>query len=272
VSTRFWVDRPVHIITSTSSCAWPMCRGFKRSLPQDGRINSKDATRVSATAVTRTASIGVAKLLVIVATILFVGAGSLRFWQAWAFCAVFGLSVTAITIYFVRHDPALITARLKAGPAAEARMTQKIIQSLASVIFLAQLLVPALDRRFEWSEVSPSVVLVANMLVALGLLIIFLVFRENTFTSATIEVRLEQRVIVTGPYRVVRHPMYAGALLLLLAMPVALGSFVGLVVFPPMVLVIVWRLVDEERYLAKNLAGYADYQRKTRCRLMPLVW
>jgi protein-S-isoprenylcysteine O-methyltransferase Ste14 len=132
--------------------------------------------------------------------------------------------------------------------------------------------VPALDRRFHWSEVPPYVVVAADVLVAVGLFIVFLVFRENSYASATIEVQQEQRVVSTGTYRIVRHPMYSGALLMLLAMPVALGSFVGLVLVPPLAVVIVLRLSDEERYLGKNLPGYEDYRRKTRYCLVPLVW
>jgi protein-S-isoprenylcysteine O-methyltransferase Ste14 len=232
-----------------------------------GRLGSR-----ATDAVTRAALVGIAQLLVVFAIVLFAGAGSLDFWEAWAFCAVFGISVTAITVHFLRHDPKLIEARLRAGPGAETRTSQRVIQGFASLFFLALLLVPALDRRFHWSEVPAYFVVAADVLVALGLLIVFLVFRENSYASATIEVQQEQRVVSTGPYRVVRHPMYSGALLLLLAMPVALGSFVGLVFVPPLVAVIVLRLLDEERYLGKSLPGYEDYRRKTRHCLVPLVW
>jgi protein-S-isoprenylcysteine O-methyltransferase Ste14 len=113
---------------------------------------------------------------------------------------------------------------------------------------------------------------VGDALVVLGFLIVFLVFRENTYTSSVIEVATEQRVVTTGPYAAVRHPMYAGALVLLAGIPVALGSLVGLLTFPPFVVIIVWRLLDEERFLVGRLAGYAAYQEKTRCRLIPGVW
>ncbi|TMF63888.1 MAG: isoprenylcysteine carboxylmethyltransferase family protein [Chloroflexi bacterium] len=146
------------------------------------------------------------------------------------------------------------------------------MQSFASLFFLALLLVPALDRRFGWSAVPPAIVVLGDVAVLVGLTIVFFVFRENTFTSGIIEVREDQRLVSTGPYRIVRHPMYAGALLMLGFIPLALGSFVALVFFVPMLVVIVWRLVDEEHHLAERLAGYEDYRRKTRYRLVPLVW
>jgi hypothetical protein len=149
-------------------------------------------------AVTRAAFAGLAQMLVIFAIVLFAGAGSLDFWEAWAFCAVFGISVTAITVHFLRHAPKLIEARLKAGPAAETRTSQKVIQAFASLFFLALLLVPALDRRFHWSEVPPYFVVMADVLVALSLLIVFLVFRENSYASATIEVQKEQQMKTIG--------------------------------------------------------------------------
>lgn len=131
---------------------------------------------------------------------------------------------------------------------------------------------PAIDHRFAWSTVPPYVSFAGDGLVALGLLIIFLVFKENTFTSAVIEVDAEQTVIATGPYRLVRHPMYAGALVMLLGVPLALGSRWGLLTIIPIALVIVWRLLDEEKFLARNLPGYSEYRSKVKARLVPFIW
>ena len=215
---------------------------------------------------------GLAQLLVAVAIVLFAGAGTFEYWQGWGFLLVFGTATMLITAYFLRADPALIEARLRAGPGAEKRRSQRVIQSFASLFFLALLLVPSLDRRFGWSAVPPAIVVLGDIAVLVGLTIVFFVFRENTYTSGIIEVREDQRLVSTGPYRIVRHPMYAGALLMLGFIPLALGSFVALVFFVPMLVVIVWRLVDEEHHLAERLAGYEDYRRKTRYRLVPLVW
>jgi protein-S-isoprenylcysteine O-methyltransferase Ste14 len=215
---------------------------------------------------------GLLFLLVALVVALFLPAGTLDYWQAWVFLAVFGLSVLAITLDLLRRDPQLLERRTSAGPVAEKEPSQRLIQSLASLAFVALFVVCAVDHRLGWSAVPLAVVALGDVLVALGLLAVFLVFQENPFTSATIEVGAEQRVISTGPYGLVRHPMYAGALVMLLGVPLALGSWWGLLVVVAMATVIVWRLLDEEKYLAKNLPGYPEYQRHVRYRLLPLVW
>jgi protein-S-isoprenylcysteine O-methyltransferase Ste14 len=215
---------------------------------------------------------GLLQLLVIMALLIFVPAGTLDYSRAWIFLAVFFTPVLAITIYLMKNDPKLLERRIKAGPADEKETSQKIIQFFAMIDFIAVMLVPAFDHRFEWSSVPPQMVIAGDILVVLGFLIVFLVFKENTFTSAIIELSSEQRVISTGPYALVRHPMYIGALIMLVGVPLALGSWWGLLTVVPMTLVIVWRLLDEEKFLAKNLAGYSEYQNAVRYRLLPLVW
>ena len=226
----------------------------------------------SSASLTRRAMVGLAQMLIVMALALFVSAWSLHYWQGWTFLAVFSVAVTIITFYFLKHDPALIERRIKAGPVAEQKTTQKIIQALASLCFIALLVVPGLDYRFGWSRVPTFMVLAGDVLVVAGLYIVFLVFRENSFTSAIIEVGKDQTVIATGPYRFVRHPMYAGAILMLLGMPLALGSTWGLLFCVPIYAVIVWRLIDEESYLRTNLNGYADYCARTPYHLIPWIY
>ena len=141
-----------------------------------------------------------------------------------------------------------------------------------SIGFLALILVPAFDFRFGWPAVPLALVAAGDVLVAVGYSIIFLVYKENTFTSATIEVAEDQKVITTGPYALVRHPMYAGALLYLLGTPLALGSWWGLLPFAATLPFLLWRLFDEEAFLSKNLPGYAEYRDTVRYRLVPGVW
>src|SRR5262249_43982200 len=152
------------------------------------------------------------------------------------------------------------------GPTAERRPAQKVIMLGTSIGFVALLVVPARDHRFGWSAVPPGVVAAGNALVALGFYLISRVYRENPFTSATIEIAPDQRVISTGPYAIVRHPMYASGFLYLVGTPLALGSYWGLVVVAAMMPFLIWRLLDEERFLAGNLPGYAEYQRRVRYR------
>ena len=172
--------------------------------------------------------LGFAFLLLVLALALFIPAGTLNFWQAWLYLAVFAFCTILITLFLIRRDRELLARRVQAGPTAETRRSQQVIQSFASLFFILLFIVPGLDRRFHWSSVPLVVSLAADGLVAVGFYIVFRVFRENTYTSATIEVADEQKVISSGPYAVVRHPMYSGAFLLLLATPLALGSWVSL--------------------------------------------
>ena len=204
--------------------------------------------------------------------LLFVPAGTLGYWQAWVYLATFAVVSVLTTLYLMRSDPELLERRLRGGPTAEKRPAQKLIMLATSIGFIALLVVPAVDHRFGWSAVPLGVVVLGDLLVVAGFYFIYLVYRENTFTSATIEVVAGQRVISTGPYAIVRHPMYASAALYLLGTPLALGSYWGLVALAAMVPFLIWRLVDEERFLAKNLRGYTEYQERVRHRLVPFVW
>jgi protein-S-isoprenylcysteine O-methyltransferase Ste14 len=222
--------------------------------------------------VTVRAGLGLVQLVIMLALALFLPAGTTRFVEAWVFVALFFTASLAITVYLAKRDPALLARRTQAGPVAEKSIVQKVIQGVASLSFLATLVVPALDHRFGWSRVPWPAVVLGDVLVALGFVIVFRVFRQNTFTSSIIEVAAEQRVIDSGPYAIVRHPMYVGGLVLVLGIPLALGSWVGLVTFPPFAAVVVWRLLDEEKFLVGHLAGYAAYCAKTPYRLIPRLW
>jgi protein-S-isoprenylcysteine O-methyltransferase Ste14 len=215
---------------------------------------------------------GLAFLIAVLAAALFAPPWTFDFWQAWLFLAVFATAVTAITIDLAVRDPALLARRVKAGPIAEPSRRQKLIQAVASLSFVAIFLISALDHRGGWSRVPAAAVVAGDVLVAAGLAIVFLVFRANTFTSAVIEVEREQALVSTGPYAVIRHPMYAGAFVMLIGAPIALGSWVGLLAVPPLVAVIVWRLLDEEKLLAIELPGYAAYRERVTRRLVPWIW
>ena len=203
---------------------------------------------------------------------LFVPAGSLFFWQGWLFAFVFMASTIAIGLYFSKHDPKLIERRIKAGPSAEKEPSQKIIIFLVMIAFVLLLVVPGLDYRWHWSDVPTWLVLVANGAIVLSFVIFFVVLKQNSFAASTVTVEPGQPVVSTGVYGVVRHPMYAGAWLLTGAIPLALGSYWGLLVDLAALPALIWRLLDEERVLARDLPGYADYCRRVRYRLIPFVW
>jgi protein-S-isoprenylcysteine O-methyltransferase Ste14 len=215
---------------------------------------------------------GLVFLLGVMAALLFVPAGTSDYWQAWTFLAIYFASSLALTLYLMKEDPALLQRRMRGGPTAEKDPVQKIIMVIASLGFIGLLVVPALDHRFAWSQMPPFMALAGEVLVGTGWLAIFFVFRENSFTSATIELAPDQQVISTGPYALVRHPMYAGALVMLLGIPIALGSWWGILVVAAMLPALIWRLFEEEKFLARNLAGYVDYQNRVRYRLIPKVW
>jgi protein-S-isoprenylcysteine O-methyltransferase Ste14 len=204
--------------------------------------------------------------------LLFVPAGTVHYWQGWVYLSVFMGASVLTTLYLLRKDRALLERRMRGGPMAEKRPAQKLIMLCTSIGFIALLIVPALDYRFGWSAVPLGGVVAGDVLVAIGFYLISLVYRENTFTSATIEVTENQKVISTGPYAIVRHPMYASGSLYLVGTPLALGSYWGLAPIAAMMPFLIWRLLDEERFLARNLPGYAEYQKRVRHRLVPFVW
>jgi protein-S-isoprenylcysteine O-methyltransferase Ste14 len=216
--------------------------------------------------------LGFAKLIVGLGLFLFVPAWTLNFWQAWVYLFLFTVSAALITGYLWVKDPQLLERRVKAGPGAEKESRQQFIQILASLAFAGLLVLPSLDYRFSWSEVPFVGVVAGDLLVALGFYIIFNVFKENTFASATVEMAPQQKVVSTGPYAIVRHPMYSGALVMLFGTPLALGSWWGLLPFVAITFIIRWRLLQEEKFLSKSLPGYSDYRHKVKYRLAPSIW
>jgi protein-S-isoprenylcysteine O-methyltransferase Ste14 len=209
---------------------------------------------------------------IVMAVLLFVPAGTFNYWQAWVFMAVFVGASATITVYLAIKDPKLLERRMNVGPTVEKETTQKIIMSFAMIGFIALFVFPAFDHRFAWSPVPSYISLAGDGLVAFGFLFIFFVFKVNTYGASTIQIAEGQKVISTGPYALVRHPMYAGALVMLIGVPLALGSWWGLFMLALITPVLIWRLLDEERFLSKNLPGYTEYRQKVRYRLVPSIW
>lgn len=203
------------------------------------------------------------------AALLFLPAWTVNYWQAWVFLAVFFLSISAIIVYLMKKDPRLLERRMHT---TEEERSQKIIRFLINLAFFAVIVVSVLDHRLGWSKVPSSIVIAGDALVALGLLLIFFVFRENTFAASTVKVEAGQKVISTGPYALLRHPMYLGGLMMFLGIPPALGSWWGLFLIALFIPAGVWRILDEEEVLAKDLPGYAAYRNKVKRRLVPFVW
>ena len=220
----------------------------------------------------RKAFIGILRTFVILVAVIFVPSWSFRYWQGWACLAAFFVPACLITVWVAKNDPALLERRLKAGPKAEKEIGQKIVQTIASIVFLVDFVFPAFDRRYGWSPAPAWASVVGDLMMVLGFVIVFRVFKENSFTSGIIEVAENQKVISTGPYALVRHPMYTGGLIMLFGVPLALGSWLGMLINLPMTAAVVWRLLDEERFLLRNLPGYTEYRETVKYRLIPLVW
>ena len=212
------------------------------------------------------------QLVVFLGVVLFAPAWTINYWQAWVYLAVFAGASALITAYLWKYDPKLLERRVNAGPAAEKEKSQKLILVRAFPAFYGEMILPSIDHRFGWSHVPIMFTIAGDILVLLGFLVVFLVFKENTFTSATIPVDPAQRVISTGPYAIIRHPMYAGVLVMLFGTPIALGSWWGMLMAIPLVFVLVLRILGEEKFLRHGLPGYADYCRRVKFRLAPLIW
>jgi protein-S-isoprenylcysteine O-methyltransferase Ste14 len=229
-------------------------------------------TQTSAHQLRWRAAKGLSGFLAVLWGLIFAAAGTVDYWQGWIYWSLFASTTALITRYLVQVDPKLVERRLHSGASAETESPQKAIQGIASVFSLSTIVVPPLDHRFGRSDVPRTYSLVAATIFLIGFFIILLVFRENTYAASVIQVEVGQKVIATGPYRLVRHPMYAAALLSFLATPIALGSWWGLIPAVGLVMAMVARLRYEERFLVEHLAGYEAYRAQTRARLIPGVW
>jgi protein-S-isoprenylcysteine O-methyltransferase Ste14 len=210
--------------------------------------------------------------LAILLACMFIPAGTLDYWQAWVFAVVFEVSSQALGIYFLTHDRKLVERRMTIGPMAEQRPDQKIISALFMLGFAGFVVLPAFDHRFGWSPVAPVVSAIADGMIVLSFLLFFLVMKSNSYAASTIQVEEGQPVVSTGPYAYIRHPMYSGALLLVTAMPLALGSWGSVLLVVPFFPVVVWRILDEEIFLCKSLPAYDEYMQSVRYRLVPHGW
>ncbi len=206
------------------------------------------------------------------ALLLFWPAGTFDYWQAWAFIAVFVVGTMVPTIYLAVEYPDAFKRRTRSGPLAETRTTQKLIYVSIIIAFAAAGILSALDHRFSWSTVPVAVVVIGNILVFAGLTLAEVVVIQNNYAAATIAVEADQPVVSTGLYGMVRHPMYVGALIMMIGMPLGLGSYWGLLTLIAGVLFFVARITDEEVALHEELDGYDEYMQKVHYRLVPGVW
>jgi protein-S-isoprenylcysteine O-methyltransferase Ste14 len=209
---------------------------------------------------------------VVAGLILFLAAGTFNYWQAWVFLAVYALSMWILDVYLLRTNPVALQRRKHAGPVAEIRMVQKVAIAGWDSSSAAMFVVSALDRRFGWSAVPTGICLAGDVLVAIGLGGTVLAVMQNGFAAATVRVEAGQKLVSAGLYGLVRHPLYAGNVIMMVGIPLALGSYWGFVFVIPGLLMLALRIRDEEKLLKEGLDGYREYTQKVRYRLMPRMW
>ena len=210
--------------------------------------------------------------LVVFGLLVFGPAGTFDYWQGWAFIAVFALATLIPSIYLGLRNPEALRRRMHAGPGAETRTVQKVISVVAFGSLAAMIVVSALDFRFGWSSVPAAVSVAGDVLVAIGLGMSMLVVIQNSYAAANITVEAEQQLVTTGLYGFVRHPMYFGNVIMMIGIPLALGSYWGLVLVIPGLIVLGLRIADEEDLLKQQLDGYREYMQQVHFRLVPYVW
>jgi protein-S-isoprenylcysteine O-methyltransferase Ste14 len=201
--------------------------------------------------------------------ILFLPAGTFAYWEAWVYLVILLIPMTLVMAYFIKKAPEFLAHRMKFR---EKEPEQKLIIKLSYIPFLLAFILPGLDKRFGWSDVPIPLIVAADMCVFMGYLFIMLVFKENQYASRIIEVQKGQKVIQNGPYHVVRHPMYLGAIVMYTASPLALGSYWAIIPALFIIPILIARIINEEGVLTKELAGYSEYKQKTRYRLIPGIW
>ena len=220
-------------------------------------------------ALRRTILVRFFSILLILGLVFFLSAGTIKYREAWAYLMTISIPMMIFGIWMFRHNPKFLERRMKTE---EKRKEQKLIQKAGSLPFLLVYLLPGLDKRFGWSDLPFSTALIGLALVLLGYLMILYVFLTNSYASRVVEVEKEQRVITTGPYALVRHPMYVGVIFFYGVTPIALGSTWALIPSLLIIPILVFRIKDEEKELLENLKGYREYSQKVRYRLLPFVW
>jgi protein-S-isoprenylcysteine O-methyltransferase Ste14 len=210
--------------------------------------------------------------LVFFGVLLFWPAGTFDYWQAWVFIAVFAVTSSGPSIYWGLRNPDVLRRRIRAGPTAETRPVQKVATAAISASVVAMLVVSALDHRFGWSQVPTPIVIAGDVLVGVGLGMATVVVGQNNYAAATITVEADQKVVSTGLYGLVRHPMYVGVLTMMIGTPPALDSYWGLLAVVLAVPILAARIDDEEKMLRQELDGYDQYINKVHYRLVPGVW
>ena len=207
--------------------------------------------------------------IILVGLLVFLPAGTLMFFNGWLFMGALFVPMFLVGIVLIVKNPELLKKRLQAK---ESQSEQSLVVKLSGLMFLVGFIIAGLNYRFDWYVLPRTVSIIATVLFLIAYLLYGEVLRENTYLSRTIEVQENQKVIDTGLYGIVRHPMYSATLLLFLAMPLILGSLHSFVIFLAYPFIIAKRIRNEEMVLENELKGYKEYNEKVKYRLIPFVW
>jgi protein-S-isoprenylcysteine O-methyltransferase Ste14 len=199
---------------------------------------------------------------IVLGLLILVPAGTLNYWQVYLYFSIVIIPMIFVLIYFLKNDPSFLERRTRAKEKEKEQL----------IIFLLGFIIPGFDKRFGWSNVPFIIVIIADIVILLGYLLIFFVFKQNSYASRIIEVEKDQKIISSGLYGFVRHPMYIGVIIMFVPTPIALGSYWGLIPIATIPLALIFRIINEEKVLCKDLPGYKDYCQKTKYRLIPYIW
>jgi len=206
---------------------------------------------------------------IVLGLLILVPAGTFNYWQVYLYFIILIIPMIFVLVYFLKKDPRFLERRTRAK---EKEKKQLIIQIAFSFIFLSGFIIPGFDKRFGWSNVPVLIVVIADIVILLGYLLIFFVFKQNSYASRIVEVEKDQKIISTGLYGFVRHPMYLGVIIMFVPTPIALDSYWGLIPMATIPLALIFRIINEEKVLCKDLSGYKDYCQNTKYRLIPYIW
>lgn len=217
----------------------------------------------------KTIGLRICSLPLVLGLFFFLPAGTFRYWQAWVYIGILFFPMLGVIAYFIKKDPELLERRMRAR---EKERRQKALMALSSLLFIGIFLLPGFDRRYGWSSVPVIVVIAADIIILAGYGLFVRVLKENRYASRTVEVAREQEVVTTGPYAVVRHPMYVAVGIIYILSPLALGSYWAMISALLVIIVLVVRIMNEEKTLLRDLSGYGEYMQQVRYRLIPGIW
>lgn len=230
---------------------------------------AKQSPKIDIKSLKRRAIFIVSLVFLVLGLVFFLSAWTIKYWQGWAYIFTIAIPMSIFVVYMFKHDPKMLERRLRTK---EKREKQKLIQTLGLVPVLLTFVLPGFDVRFGWSAVPTYVCIIGLAVVLLSYLMILYVFITNSYASRVVDVEKEQKIITTGPYALVRHPMYFGLIFLYGATPLALGSYWGLILGLLIIPILVIRIKDEEKELLENLGGYREYRQKVKYHLIPRIW